>query len=30
VYERLAELGFSAPIMKELDEVSSELAQRAG
>jgi len=30
VYERLAEGGFSAPIMKELDEVSSELAQRAG
>ncbi|MFL5477422.1 MAG: HD domain-containing protein [Gemmatimonadaceae bacterium] len=30
VYERLAEVGFSAPIMKELDEVSSELAQRAG
>jgi (p)ppGpp synthase/HD superfamily hydrolase len=29
VYERLAEVGFSAPIMKELDEVSSELAQRA-
>jgi (p)ppGpp synthase/HD superfamily hydrolase len=30
VYERLAEVGFSAPIMKELDEVSLELAQRAG
>ena len=29
VYERLAEVGFSAPIMEELNEVSSELEQLA-
>lgn len=30
VYERLSEVGFSAPIMAELDDVSSELQKLAG
>jgi len=30
VYERLDELGFDAPIMKELDTVSAELEKLAG
>lgn len=30
VYERLGEVGFSAPIMAELDDVSSELQKLAG
>jgi len=30
VYERLSELGFNAPIMAELDDVSSELQKLAG
>lgn len=30
VYERLSEVGFSAPIMVELDDVSSELQKLAG
>lgn len=30
VYERLGELGFNAPIMAELDDVSSELQKLAG
>jgi (p)ppGpp synthase/HD superfamily hydrolase len=30
VYERLEELGFKAPIMSELDEVSAELVKLAG
>jgi hypothetical protein len=29
VYERLAEVGFTAPIMEELNDVSSELEQLA-
>ena len=30
VYERLSELGFDAPIMAELDKISSELQELAG
>ncbi len=30
VYERLAEIGFDAPIMRELDKVSAELEKLAG
>ena len=30
VYERLSEVGFNAPIMAELDDVSSELQKLAG
>jgi hypothetical protein len=29
VYERLDELGFNAPIMRELDQVSAELEKLA-